>query len=175
MNRRSWITTCLCLVLAANCWSQEDPGKTKLGMVHVSVYFATDGDADAAGPKATPVAADISDRLSKEQRLKFKHYRLIGEDTKPLYRSYENWAEPLKPSDEVMVRFEAQSEPKPDLAIIGIELWLSRKKTIKTNARLEGNKPLFVLGPKWRGGQLIIAIALAESKATAPNPTTPHR
>ncbi len=47
-------------------------------------------------------------RLRKEERLRFKHYRLLGQDTQALLRSYESWAQPLKPSDEVLVRFEAK-------------------------------------------------------------------
>jgi hypothetical protein len=38
---------------------------------------------------------------------------------------------------------------------------------LKTYARLEGNRPLFVLGPEWRGGRLIIAIALASEEKPA--------
>jgi hypothetical protein len=100
-------------------------------------------------------------RLASEERLRFKHYRLLGQDTQPLLRSYESWAEPLKPSDEVMVRFEAQGRPTKQSAVLDLELWLSRKKILKADARLAGDKPLFVLGPEWRGGRLIIAVALA--------------
>lgn len=141
--------------------AQQDPGKTQLGLVRVDVYFATDGDPTAAGADTSPVLAATTERLRKEQRLRFKHYLLLGSDTQPLYRSYENWAEPLKPSDEVMVRFEAQSEPTAQKAVLDLELWLGRKKTIKADARLEGDKPLYVLGPEWRHGRLIISISLA--------------
>jgi hypothetical protein len=44
---------------------------------------------------------------------------------------------------------------------LDVELWLSRKKILKTDARLEGKRPLYILGPEWRGGRLIIAVALA--------------
>jgi hypothetical protein len=47
---------------------------------------------------------------------------------------------------------------------LDLELWLSRKKILKMDARLEGNRPLFVLGPEWRGGRLIIGVALAPQK-----------
>jgi hypothetical protein len=105
--------------------------------------------------------------LHREKRLRFKHYRLLGGDTQPLLRSYESWAEPLKPSDEVMVRFEAQGRPTRHTALLDLELWLGRKKILKADARLEGDRPLFVLGPEWRGGRLIIAVALAQAAKTA--------
>jgi hypothetical protein len=161
-----------CIILAsliANpCSAQQDPGKAILGNVNVRVFFATNHDVKAAGEKATKLSDEETSRLQKEERLRYTHYRLLGEDTQPLYRSYENWAEPLKPSDEVMVRFEAQSEPRSHQALLDLELWLSRKKTIKTDARLAHGKPLYVLGPEWRGGRLIIAVSFINPKSSTP-------
>jgi len=44
---------------------------------------------------------------------------------------------------------------------IDLEWWLGRKKIVKTDVSLQGNRPLLVLGPAWRGGRLMIAVALA--------------
>jgi hypothetical protein len=154
LSLAAWIS----LVAAAT--GQEDPGRAKVGRVSVTVYHATDGDPKASGSK-TNVSKETAERLYKEERLRFKHYRFLGQDTQPLLRSYESWAQPLGPSDEVLVRFEAQGEPTKKSAVLDVELWLARKKIIKTDARLEGDRPLFVLGPEWRGGRLIIAVALA--------------
>lgn len=161
MTRRNWIIFGLAVLLSGGVFAQEDPGKAKIGRVSVTVYHATNGDPRAAGAKAAEVSKETADRLRREERLRFKSYRLLGTDIEPLLRSYESWAQPLKPSDEVMVRFEAQGQPTKKTAILDLELWLGRKKTVKTDARLEGNRPLFVLGPEWRGGRLIIAVALA--------------
>lgn len=161
MNRRNWIIACLGLAMAGLARGQEDSGQAKIGWVCVTVYHATNGDPKAAGKTAVPVPQETADRLSKEERLRFKSYRMLGQDTQALLRSYESWAQPLKPSDEIMVRFEAQGRPTKQTAILDLELWLARRKTVKTDARLEGNVPLFVLGPEWRGGRLIIAVALA--------------
>lgn len=149
----------LMIALALNAWGQEDPGKSQLGTIGVKVYFATNGDATTAGERASVITDDEVSLLRKEERLRFKHYRLLGSDQQPLYRSYENWAEPLKPSNEIMIRFEAQSAPTRHQAVLDVELWLSRKKTIKTDARIEVDKPLLILGPEWRGGRLIIAVS----------------
>lgn len=141
--------------------AQEDPGKAMMGRVSVTVYFATNGDPTAAGTKKPEVSSETVTRLRGEERLRFTHYRILGQDVQPLLRSYESWAQPLKPSDEVMIRFEARSRPTKQSTGLDLELWLSRKKILKTDARLEGNRPLFVLGPEWRGGRLIIAVGLA--------------
>lgn len=164
MNRRGWITGFLTAALAAAAFAVEDPGKEKIGQVRVTVYYATDGDPKAAGDKALQVDSSVVERLRREERLRFKHYRMLGRDTQPLLRSYESWAEPLKPSDEVLVRFEAQGLPQKNSAVLDLELWLGLKKIVKTDTRLEGGKPLLMLGPEWRGGRLIIAVALAKDE-----------
>ncbi len=160
MNRRNWMIAWVGFSLSVMAGADEDPGKSKIGRVSVTVYHATNGNPKAAGAKAV-VAKETTVRLQKEARLRFKHYQLLGQDTQPLLRSYESWAQPLKPSDEVLVRFEAQGRPTKKSAVLDLELWLGRKKIVKTDARLEGDRPLFVLGPEWRGGRLIIAVALA--------------
>lgn len=162
------LTITLALILPRAAWAQEDPGKAVVGMIDVSVYYATNGDADAAGENATPIPDELANRLRKEKRLRFDHYRLLGSDTKELFRSYENWAEPVKPSDELMVRFEAQSIPTKNQAMLDLELWLGRKKVVKTDARILGDKPLMVLGPAWRGGYLIIAVSLVSAETKQP-------
>jgi len=165
MIRREWLRLAAAVMLCSNIgFSQEDGGKANIGRVSVSVYYATDGDPKVAGAKTVTVTQEIEKRLRGEERLRFKNYRMLGHDVQPLLRSYESWAQPLKPSDEVLVRFEASSAPTPQAAGLDLELWLSRKKILKTNSRLEGNRPLFILGPEWRGGRLIIGVALAPKK-----------
>lgn len=164
MNRRHWILSGIALALAAltdAAPAQDDPGKANMGQVSVTVYYATNADPKAAGAKAATVSQETQKRLRAEQHLSFKSYRLLGEDVQPLLRSYESWAQPLKPSDEVLVKFEARSRATEEMMILDVELWLSRKKILKTDARLEDKRPLYILGPEWRGGRLIIAVALA--------------
>jgi hypothetical protein len=159
-----FLTVLLVLVCAAGdrlAAQQDDPGKARIGRVAVTVYHATDGDPSVAGGQAAAVEPAVEERLRGEQRLRFKHYRLLGSDTQTLYRSYENWAKPLPQSEEVLVRFEARSRPTREATRLDLELWLSRKKILKTDAVLMGERPLYILGPEWRGGRLIIAVALA--------------
>lgn len=149
------------LFLGGQAAAAEDAGRSTVGRLEVTVYFATNGDPSAAGERAQEVAEEIHAKLSSEGKLKFAHYRALGADTQPIFRSYENWAQPLKPSDEILVRFEARSQPSKDSVTLDIELWLARKKILKTDATLQPGRPLYVLGPEWRGGRLIIAVALA--------------
>ena len=146
---------------------QEDPGRAILARIKVSVLYATDGDPAKAGDQATAVADEVEKRLRGDDRLRFQHYRKLGEDTQPLLRSYENWAQPLKPSEEILVRFEARSRPTRESARMDMELWLSRQKTLKTDTLLETGRPLYILGPQWREGRLIIAV----ERVPRPSPT----
>lgn len=151
----------LAVFLGGHAAAAEDAGRANVGKLEVTVYFATNGDPAAAGDRAQEIAGQIRTRLRSEGRLKFTHYRALGADTQPIFRSYENWAQPLKPSDEILVRFEARSLPSKESVALDLELWLSRKKILKTDATLQPGRPLYVLGPEWRGGRLIIAVALA--------------
>jgi hypothetical protein len=167
MTRRDWcraLAGVLGVSLPAALAAQEDPGKTVVGRVSVKVFYATNGDAAVAGEKVPVLEDAMEQRLRREVKLRFKHYRALGEDIQPLFRSYENWAQPLRPSDEVLVRFDAQSRPTAKSTRLDLELWLGRKKVLKTDVLLEGDRPLLVLGPEWRGGRLIIAVSLAAAK-----------
>lgn len=84
------------LIYPTTAPAQDDPGKTKIGNVAVSVYYATNGDPEIAGAKTATIDKDTEKRLRGEEKLRFKHYRLLGRDVQPLLRSYENWAQPLQ-------------------------------------------------------------------------------
>lgn len=145
-----------------------DPGKEVLGSVKVTVYQGTNGDAAAAGPRAKEVSAETAQRLSSQQKLKFAKYVELAKDNRALYRSYDNWSQPFEPSDEIMLRFEAQSTLNEGTMRLDLELWLSRKKILKTDAALTHGKPLLVLGPEWKGGRLILEVELSPEKNGKP-------
>lgn len=158
-----WLVGFILLGLATFLHAQEDPGKAEIGKIRVTVFFATNGDPKTAGERAEAVGQETKARLQRETRLKFAHYMTLGADIKEIFRSYENWAQPLQPSDEVLVRFEPRSLPTKDSVSLDFELWLARKKILKTDVHLREGRPLYILGPEWRGGRLIIAVALANS------------
>ncbi len=160
--RYPWLLSALFALLASGVLpAQEDPGRTKIGTLDVTVFFATDGDPNAAGDKAQEISDETRTNLENHKHLKFAHYRALGADSKPIFRTYENWAQPLKPSDEILLRFEPRSHPTKEAVLLDLELWLSRKKTLKTDVNLVKGQKLYVLGPKWRGGNLIIQVSLA--------------
>lgn len=150
------------LVIASNLLhAQEDPGGAKIGTLKVSVYYATNGDLSAAGERTEKISEATKKNLSATEGLRFTNYLAMGVDSKPIFKSYENWAQPLKPADEILIRFETRLEHTENEMPLNLDLWLSRKKVLKSDITLKHGQPLYILGPEWRGGHLIIAVELA--------------
>ncbi|MGB1131179.1 MAG: hypothetical protein ACPG4K_14095 [Haloferula sp.] len=143
-----------------------DPGRDTIGKLTVRVYFGTDGDPSVTGDKAVEVPEETADKLKSQEQLEFAHYRELGHDTKPVYRSYENWAQPIQGSDEILCRFEVQKRLEAESIRLDLELWLSRKKVLKSGVLLAVGKPMLVLGPEWRGGRLIISVEMEPRSAS---------
>jgi hypothetical protein len=159
---RHFLSVMALLVISAACvQAQDDPGRKKIGTLDVTVYYGTDGDPAAAGANREQVSETTKNKLQATAELRFNHYLTMGRESKTIFRSYENWAQPLNPSDEILIRFETRMEPTKHEVPLNIELWLSRKKILKSDLSLKHGQPLYVLGPEWRGGRLIIAIELA--------------
>lgn len=148
--------------------SAADRGKEAVGEIEVVVYFATNGDPAKAGERTVAVTTVTAEQLRTHEPLEFAHYRLLGSDRQMVYRSYENWAQPIKGSDEILCRFETESVISHETMRLDIELWLSRKKILKSGIALTHGKPVLVLGPEWRGGRLIVAVELAPPPKAGP-------
>jgi len=138
--------------------SKEQAGKNIIAQLKTNVIFATNGDVKVAGDQAKTLSNEEIKRLTKSKELTFEHYRLMGGDQQPVYRSYENWALPMKPSEEILLSYEAKGHCKEGCLQLDLELWQSRNKVMKCDAALDWGKKLYVLGPKWRGGRLIIEV-----------------
>lgn len=155
-------TAILVIFAALTCGSTAaDRGLESLADITVRVFYATDDDPASAGPKAEVPTPDLVARLKAHENLEFAHYRILGVDTKPLFRSYENWAEPIRGSEEILCRFETSKRLANDALRIDFELWISRKKILKSNVPLSPSKPILILGPSWRQGRLIISVEMS--------------
>lgn len=143
----------------------KDTGKEKVGRLKATLYIGTDESAAKLGEKANKAAA-VDDATAKRfrsiQKMNFKHYRLLGADTQSVFRSYENWVSPLKPSEEILLSFESRGWAEDGGLRLDLEFWQQHRKVMKSDPVLYLGKPLFILGPKWRGGTLIIAVELVE-------------
>lgn len=169
MNRKFFTLMVSLLALAAGPL-RADWGRDVIGQVTVTLVHAS--NEEVASVQSYPaLRKGVSGRLQKDPHLRFRHYRQLGVDQKPLYRSFENWAQPMKGSDDLLVRFEAQARPSRELTRLDLELWMSRKKILKTGAALTEKSPLYVLGPEWRQGRVILIVSLKHDAPFSPNST----
>ena len=160
---------CSLCKLSAQTSESTDAGRDSVGELKVSLLYGTDGDVTQAGkglkqPSKAQLAA-----LNGLKTIKFAHYRLLGEDQQPILRSYENWANPMKSSKEILLSFQPRGKPVNDHLKMDLEFWQSHKKIMKSGPTLKKGKPLFIQGPAWRGGKIIIAVELISLDSDKPS------
>lgn len=169
MTKTLGLFSAFCLQLAAlstSVFADEggaDRGKEVVGKVKATLYVGTDADPSTLGDKVVAVDEATAKKLRSIKKMNFKHYRKLGADTQPVYRSYENWLMPLKPSEEILLSFESRGRSSDGGLRLDLELWQHRRKVMKSDPVLQRGRPLLILGPKWRGGTLIIAAELIEN------------
>lgn len=137
-----------------------DAGRDSVGELKVSLIFGTNGDVLLAGKDLKEPSKDQLAALNSLQTIKFAHYRLLGEDQQSILRSYENWANPMKDSKEILLSFQPRGKASDEHLAMDLEFWQSHKKIMKSGPTLKKGKPLFIQGPAWRGGNIIIAVEL---------------
>lgn len=151
-------------ILTAQEGENKDAGRDSVGELKVSLIFATNGDVTLAGKDLKEPSNFQLTALRGLQTIKFSHYRLLGEDQQPILRSYENWANPMKDSKEILLSFQPRGKPVDDHLKIDLEFWQSHEKIMKSGPTIKKGKPLFIQGPAWRGGFIVIAVELMSLK-----------
>lgn len=170
MKRRltaCWVI-CLSLSWLQAAEPQKDRGKERVGQIMATIYVGTDEGVERLGlgdGQAKPVEAAMVKRLQSVKKLRFKHYRQLGKDKQAVFRSYENWLSPLKPSEEILLSFESRGRTADGGLRLDLEFWQQRRKVMKSDPVLYKGSPLLILGPQWRGGHLIIAVELIQLEA----------
>jgi hypothetical protein len=141
----------------------SDRGRELVGKIKATLYLGSNDAPEKLGALLAPVDQSMQKRLRNIKQMHFQHYHKLGSDTQPIFRSYENWLTPLSPSEEILLSFESQGRAAEDGMRLDLELWQHRRKVMKSNPVLHVGRPLLILGPKWRGGTMIIAVELVEN------------
>ena len=144
--------------------SAKDPGMEAIGSMSVQLLFATDDDPKIAGTLAKEVPVGEVKKLKEIEELKFSEYRLLGTDTPDILKGYESWATPLRPSKEILVSFQPIKRTEDGKVQMVLEYWQSKRKIFSTNPLLAKGRTLYLLGPEWRNGRLILAVRVEELK-----------
>ena len=155
------LTFCMIGSVAA----QADAGKEEIGKLKVSLYLGSNDAKVDAGARAKKIQSGDLKQLTKSPSFTFGHYFLLGQDEQSLLRSYENWASPLRPSEAILMSFEPVGKAEGRSIKLDLDLWQSKRKIMKSaTTTLNIGKPLYIRGPQWRGGYLIIAVELTSLK-----------
>ena len=133
-----------------------------IGSMSVQLMYATDGDPEVAGDLAKEVSSENVKKLQAIEKLKFKHYKLMGTDKPDILKGYESWATPLRPSKEILISFQPIKRTGDDKMQMVLEYWQSKRKVFTTDPVLTTGKILYLLGPEWRKGGLILAVKIEE-------------
>ena len=142
----------------------QDPGMEPIGSLGVELFYATNDDVKLAGDQAQEVAKEQVKALKGIKELSFDDYRRLGADRPTILRGYESWATPLKPSKEILVSFQPIKREGPGRIQMVLEYWQSKRKVFSTNPVLTKGKSLYLLGPEWRKGRLILAVKILNLK-----------
>ena len=141
---------------------ESDKGKEVVGKIKASLYLGSHSDPGEWAKDYAVAGKEMTTRLRGIKQMNFEHYRKLGVDVQPVFRSYENWLAPLKPSEEILLSFESRGRSGADGLRLDLEFWQHRRKIMQMNPILHADKPLLILGPRWRGCSLIIVIELID-------------
>jgi len=106
---------------------------------------------------------DIPDRLSRyEQRLNtafgYSKLHLLGEGQTTVKSPDQNW---LIFGGDIKIQFTSLQKNEQGQFLVGLELFQGNKQVIETQARVGRDSPLFIRGPEWRNGKIIIVVMVA--------------
>lgn len=127
-----------------------------------ALVFATNDPAEAAAlPKVDVPAefADIPQRLGKA--FAWQRYEVIGQHLQDVFREYESWVVPTK---DLFLKIDSKGPAEGGGMNLHLQFWRDQQVLVKTDAVLKAENPLFIAGPKWRGGQLLFVLVLQKSR-----------
>lgn len=162
------IASLVLLVLGAGCFQAQaqDPGKESIGEIKTELLYVTNGELGDLGKGATALSAEEEKRLQDSKHIPdFKHGVRLGSDRQAILRGYKNWAAPMSNSQAIMVTFQPQGRIGESKRLrMDLELWQNKKMVLRTDPVLDRGKRVYILGPKWREGNLIITVELVSLK-----------
>jgi|GEM_PF-6533484 len=126
------------------CAAQAKDGPT--GKLKATLVYATnspEGDGNAK-----PVPSNLNSAISKK-KLPFKHFYLLGSDTKPIRPGAVN---ELRPNSQIKISFQPSGKG------VALDYFQGGKKAFSTKAPLTSGKPFIITGPTWRKGKVIIIL-----------------
>jgi len=87
-----------------------------------------------------------------------RNFRMVGENTGSVYKEYECW---IVPSKHLFLKIDSLGPHKTKGGVhLHLQLWQEDHVILKTDAILR-RQPVFIAGPEWGDGRLIMVLRLA--------------
>jgi len=132
--------------------AQQGPDAKQDGQIWGALFFGTNGEVEEASEGK---AKAITDRLRKA--FDEKHFQLLGEHTQAIFSEYESW---VVPSKDIFLKIDSKGPARDGEGInLHLQVWREKNVLVKTDVVLRQD-PIFIRGPKWGDGYLILAIEL---------------
>lgn len=131
------------------------------GQVWAALIFATDEDSkalDHSDKKSAKNGEGIKKTLAQlGKAFPGKNFQLLGEHTQQIFSEYESW---VVPSKDLFLKIDSKGPTvENDGVNLHLQLWREKNVLLKTDIILR-KEPLFITGPKWGEGRLIMVVEL---------------
>ena len=140
----------------------QDPGTEVIGKVRTELLFGTNGPVTSLGSGVTELSPAEETRLRKVSKLgALKNFVKLGSVEQDILKGYKSWAQPIRNSQALMVTFQPQAAIKESRRLrLDVEYWQKSKMALRWDRVFEVGKRVYLVGPKWRDGNLIITVEL---------------
>lgn len=130
----------------------QRPKAHRDGKIWGALVFATLEKVD------TSKNSDIEKTLTQlSKAFPGKNFQLLGQHTQQIFSEYESW---VVPSKDLFLKIDSKGRTqKSDGVNLHLQLWREKNVLLKTDVILR-KEPIFITGPKWGKGQLIMVVEL---------------
>jgi len=152
---------CVLLLLLSVPGAADDDvaggGAAAEAVVEGLLYFASDEAGSPLSGKVVEIDAGLQQALSVRlaKVFRFRHYHLMGRHTQKVFKEYESW---VVPSKDLCLRIDSRGPAEGGGVSVHLQLWQDKKVLVKSDAVIRPGRPVFLGGPKWRGGRLVFVV-----------------
>ena len=121
------------------------------------LFFASDDAVAPAHEEKVSIDAALQQSLSVRlaKVFKFPHYHLIGKHTQKVFKEYESW---VVPSKDLCLKIDSRGPAEGGGVNVHLQLWQDKKVLVKSDTVIQPGRPVFLGGPRWRGGRLVFVV-----------------
>lgn len=134
------------------------PAATEAQVEGMLFFASNDAKAPVQEEKVSVEPAllkDTTTRLAKA--FEFQHFHLIGRHTQKVFKEYESW---VVPSQDLCLKMDSRGPAEGGGVNLHLQLWQDKRVLVKSDTVIRKGRPVFLGGPKWRGGRLIFVVVL---------------